>query len=42
MEGNNELKQEVMLHLDNVKAKRPEVAHLIEGGLELIFEKEKV
>jgi phenylalanine-4-hydroxylase len=41
-EGNSELKQEVMLHLDKVKAKRPEVAHLIDGGLELIFEKQKV
>ncbi|AWH85092.1 aromatic amino acid hydroxylase [Flavobacterium album] len=35
------LLQEVMLHLDSVKKKRPEVAHLIDGGLELIFEKEK-
>ena len=41
---NNEqsLLQEVMLHLDAVKKKRPEVVHLIEGGLELIFEKEKI
>lgn len=35
------LLQEVMLHLDSVKKKRPAVSHLIEGGLELIFEKEK-
>ncbi len=41
-DNNRELLQEVMLHLDSVKAKRPEVAHLIEGGLELIFEKENV
>jgi phenylalanine-4-hydroxylase len=40
--NNQELLQEVMLHLDAVKKKRPEVAHLIDGGLELIFEKEKV
>lgn len=40
--NNQDLLQAVMLHLDGVKAKRPEVAHLIEGGLELIFEKEKV
>jgi phenylalanine-4-hydroxylase len=40
--NNQELQQEVMLHLDAVKKKRPEVAHLIDGGLELIFEKEKV
>ena len=40
--NNQDLLQAVMLHLDAVKAKRPEVAHLIEGGLELIFEKEKV
>ena len=32
---------EVMAHLDEVKKKRPEVAHLIDGGLDLIFEKEK-
>lgn len=37
-----ELLGEVMLHLDSVKAKRPEVAHLIDGGLDLIFEKEKI
>lgn len=37
-----ELLDRVMAHLDAVKAKRPEVAHLIEGGLELIFEKEKI
>lgn len=37
-----ELLNEVLLHLDEVKKKRPEVAHLIEGGLELIFEKEKI
>jgi len=40
--NNQELLQEVMLHLDAVKKKRQEVAHLIDGGLELIFEKEKV
>ncbi|WP_417352246.1 aromatic amino acid hydroxylase [Flavobacterium alkalisoli] len=37
-----ELLNEVLLHLDEVKKKRPEIAHLIEGGLELIFEKEKI
>ena len=36
------LLNKVMLHLDNVKKKRPAVAHLIDGGLELIFEKEKI
>lgn len=40
--NNNPLLQEVLLHLDAVKKNRPEVAHLIEGGLELIFEKEKI
>ena len=40
--NNQELLQQVVLHLDAVKKKRPEVAHLIDGGLELIFEKEKV
>lgn len=40
--NDQELLQQVMLHLDAVKAKRTEITHLIEGGLELIFEKEKV
>lgn len=40
--NNQELLQDIMLHLDAVKKKRPEVAHLVDGGLELIFEKEKV
>ena len=38
---NEDLLNEVMLHLDAVKKKRPEVAHLIEGGLDLIFEKQR-
>jgi phenylalanine-4-hydroxylase len=37
-----EVLQEVLSHLDVLKSKRPEVAHLIDGGLELIFEKERV
>jgi phenylalanine-4-hydroxylase len=40
--GKDELLQEVLTHLDNLKKKRPEIAHLIDGGLELIFEKEKI
>jgi len=40
--NNNELLQEVTSHLESLKVKRPEVAHLIDGGLELIFEKEKI
>ena len=39
--NSTELLQQVMAHLDIVKNNRPEVAHLIDGGLELIFEKEK-
>lgn len=35
------LLEKVMEHLNGVKKRRPEVAHLIDGGLELIFEKEK-
>ena len=34
------LLQEVLIYLDQLKEKRPEVAHLIAGGLDLIFEKE--
>lgn len=39
----NEMKllQEILVYLDQLKQKRPEVAHLITGGLDLIFDKEK-
>jgi phenylalanine-4-hydroxylase len=37
----SQLLQEVLLYLDQLKVKRPEVAHLIAGGLDLIFDKEK-
>jgi len=37
-----QLLQEIMIYLDQLKQKRPEVAHLISGGLELLFDKEKV
>jgi phenylalanine-4-hydroxylase len=36
-----QLLQDVMTYLDQLKEKRPEVAHLIAGGLDLIFDKEK-
>ncbi len=38
----DQLQQDALLHLENVKNSRPEVVHLIEGGLGLIFEKEKI
>ena len=38
----SQLLQEIMVYLDQLKQKRPEVAHLISGGLDLIFDKEKV
>lgn len=38
MEG---LQRDALMHLDNLKGERPEVAHLIDGGIGLIFEKEK-
>ena len=37
----SQLLQEIMVYLDQLKQKRPEVAHLIAGGLDLIFDKEK-
>lgn len=37
-----QLLQEVLVYLDQLKEKRPEVAHLIAGGLDLIFDKEAV
>jgi phenylalanine-4-hydroxylase len=30
--------QEVLVYLDQLKVKRPEIAHLISGGLDLIFD----
>lgn len=33
-----QLLQEVLVYLDQLKEKRPEVAHLISGGLDLIFD----
>ena len=38
-EDNSELVEKVLNHLEKVKSNRPEVAHLVDGGLELIFEK---
>lgn len=32
---------EVLVYLNQLKVKRPEIAHLISGGLDLIFDKEK-
>ena len=37
-----QLLEEVFVYLDQLKEKRPEVAHLIAGGLDLIFDKEAV
>jgi len=37
-----QLLEEVMMYLENLKQRRPEVTHLISGGLDLIFEKENV
>ncbi|WP_284651420.1 aromatic amino acid hydroxylase [Flavobacterium terrisoli] len=37
--NNTELLNEVLLHLEKVKQNRPEIAHLISGGLELFLEK---
>lgn len=37
-----QLIQEVLIHLEKVKQNRPEIGHLISGGLELIFKSELV
>lgn len=37
-EGNQDLLQKVLNHLEKLKLTRPEIAHLIDGGLELIME----
>ena len=38
-EGNSDLVNKVLNHLENVKTNRPKIAHLVINGLELIFEK---
>jgi phenylalanine-4-hydroxylase len=38
-QNNQELLQKTLNHLENLKIKRPEIAHLITNGLELILEK---
>ena len=40
-ENHSDLIDKVLNHLEKLKTKRPEIAHLIKGGLALIFEKEK-
>jgi len=42
IDNNADLLDKVMKHLDDLKIRRPKIAHLIDGGLELIFEKESV
>ena len=37
---NDDLSSKVKNHLENVKQHRPEVAHLIDNGINLILEKE--
>ncbi|WP_353078369.1 aromatic amino acid hydroxylase [Flavobacterium sp.] len=39
-ENHSNLIDKVLNHLEKVKTKRPEIAHLIDGGLALIFEKQ--
>ncbi|NHM04523.1 aromatic amino acid hydroxylase [Flavobacterium celericrescens] len=41
-ENNSELVDKVLNHLEKIKINRPEIAHLVDGGLELIFEKANV
>ncbi|WP_288982219.1 aromatic amino acid hydroxylase [uncultured Flavobacterium sp.] len=41
-ENNSELVGKVLNHLEKIKINRPEIAHLVDGGLELIFEKANV
>ena len=38
-ENNSELVGKVLNHLEKIKINRPEIAHLVDNGLELIFEK---
>lgn len=38
--NDTELMQEILIHLEKLKENRPEVAHLISNGLQLLFENE--
>lgn len=38
-EGNSDLVDKVLNHLEKVKSNRPQIVHLVDNGLELIFEK---
>jgi phenylalanine-4-hydroxylase len=38
-ENHSDLIDKVLNHLEKIKTKRPEIAHLVDGGLALIFEK---
>jgi len=40
--SDNQLLDKVLAYLENIKLSRPKTAHLIDDGLELIFEKENV
>ena len=40
--NDNEFLDKIVNHLEFVKNKRPEVTHLIQNGLDLIFEKDLV
>ena len=42
MEENTDLVDKVLNHLEKVKINRPEIKHLVDNGLELIFEKEGI
>jgi phenylalanine-4-hydroxylase len=39
---NTSLLENVLLHLEDIKLKRPEIAHLVVNGLDLIFEPQKL
>ena len=41
-EGNSDLVDKVLNQLEKVKSNRPEIVHLVNNGLELIFEKESI
>src|SRR5690606_23624641 len=41
-ENKEELLTKVLNHLESVKVRRPEVIHLIQNGIDLIFQKEMV
>src|SRR5690606_32595929 len=41
-QNNSDFVQKVLAHLEKVKQNRPQIAHLVDNGLQLVFDKQQV